>query len=80
MWILALLPVCVWVSARWTPRAVEYAGRESLVMYVAHLLIIPQLAHLGLAGLEIAPTLATLAAVLAATFAVTWGWRRFSAR
>jgi len=75
-WILALLPPCVWASARWTPRAVVFAGQESLAMYVAHLVIIALLATLGLASQGVATTTAIFAGVLAATFAATWAWRR----
>ena len=75
-WILALLPMCVWIAARWTPRAVVFAGQESLVMYVAHLLVIALVAMPGLASLGVIAVTAIWAVVLAATFAATWAWRR----
>lgn len=77
-WIVALVPVCVWIAARWEPRAVLFVGQESLVMYVAHLLLIPALVKFGVGALGIAVTAALYAAVLAATFAAAWAWRRFS--
>lgn len=75
-WILALLVLGVWVASRWTPRAVVFAGQESLVMYVAHLLLIPPLAALGFVSLGMAATGAVFVAVLAGTFAAAWAWRR----
>jgi fucose 4-O-acetylase-like acetyltransferase len=75
-WILALVPACAGIAQRWTPRAAVFAGQESLVMYVVHLLIIPFLAKFGLGSLGVGATAALYAAVLAGTYAATHAWRR----
>jgi uncharacterized membrane protein len=80
VWILALLPLCVLASSRCAPRVVIFAGQESLVMYVAHLVVITTFSLLGLASLGAVGTAATFAVVLAMTFAAAWAWRRFELR
>ncbi|MEA3213620.1 MAG: hypothetical protein QOE70_6677 [Chthoniobacter sp.] len=77
-WILLFVPICG-ALARFAPPPVLFASRESLVMYVAHLLIISALAGLRVPPLGIAATAGLFAVVLAATFAATWSWRRFKA-
>jgi len=78
-WVLALVPVCAWLSVRWAPRWLLFAGRESLVVYLAHLAILELLAAvLGRNQFGLAASLALYPAVLAASFAVAQGWRRVS--
>jgi predicted small integral membrane protein len=75
-WILCLVPVCAWLAPRVAPAGVLFAGRESLVMYVAHLVLIALCSGAGLSALGLGAMLPLLAATLAATFATTFLWRR----
>lgn len=77
-WILALVPVCGWVAERWSWRAVLYAGRESLAMYVAHLAFISILQAVAIPKVGVPWALAIYAGVVAATFAAVRGWRWLS--
>ncbi|HYR57558.1 MAG TPA: hypothetical protein VEO95_02965, partial [Chthoniobacteraceae bacterium] len=77
-WILVLVPVCCWLSAKWPPKLVLFAGRESLAIYVAHLLLISQLAALGVPHLAWPAAAALLAGVIAASVAIAAGWRALS--
>ena len=54
-------------------------GRESLAMYVAHLLIISHLVMFGPPQMHLLRVSVLFFAILAATFAASWAWRRFSA-
>ncbi len=74
-WILVLVPVCGWLSAKWPPKLVLFVGSESLAIYVAHLLLISLLVALGLAHLGWPATAALLAGVIAVSVAAAWGWR-----
>jgi hypothetical protein len=76
-WILAFVPICGWLSARWSPPVVLFAGRESLVMYLGHLVLIAFIAGAGVSALGVS-VLPLLAGVLAASFGITWAWRTFS--
>jgi uncharacterized membrane protein len=75
-WIAVLVPVCGRLAPLWSPRIVLFAGRESLAIYVVHLLIISQLVTLGLPRMNFARTGALFLAILAATCAIAWAWRR----
>ena len=81
-WVLALAALCQWIARGWKPRAVLFAGRESLVMYAAHLLIIEWTAQAGAPRGGCGPGGAALllAAVLSAAFAVAFAKAKWSAR
>jgi uncharacterized membrane protein len=77
-WILVLVPVCGWVAAVHSPRLVLFAGRQSLALYVVHLLLISLLERLGWTRLGAIPTVALLAAIMAVTFLAAGVWQRLS--
>ena len=77
-WVLLLVPVCVALSARWSPRLVLFAGRESLAVYLAHLALIELLALGGRNQLGLFASAALYLAVLAASLAIAHGWRTLS--
>lgn len=77
-WILALVPVCAWFSAKCSPPIVLFAGRESFWLYVVHLALIEMLAVVIKPRVGWLATLALLAVVLAGSFAAAHGWRTFS--
>ncbi len=78
-WVLLLLPACAWLSARWSPRLFLFAGQESLTVYLSHLAIIELIAaQIGRNHLGFIATATLYPAVLAASYAVAHGWRRFS--
>ena len=81
-WVLALAALCQWIARAWTPRAVLFAGRESLVMYAAHLLIIEAVAQAGVprGGFGVAGAAMVFGAVLAATLAVAFAWMKWRVR
>jgi uncharacterized membrane protein len=81
-WVLVLAALCHWVALGWKPRAVLFAGRESLVMYAGHLLIIEGLAGTGVPhrGLGLAGVALIFAAVGALAFAVALATAKWSAR
>ena len=81
-WVLTLAALCQWIARAWTPRAVLFAGRESLVMYAAHLLIIEWVAQAGgpRGGCGVAGAALVFSGVLAATFAVALAWAKWRAR
>lgn len=81
-WVLALAALCQWLARGWTPRPVLFAGRESLVMYAAHLLIIEAVAQTGgpRGGCGVAGAALLFGAVLTATFAVAFAWAKWRAR
>lgn len=76
-WVAALAALCQWVVQVWLPRALLFAGGESLVMYAAHLLIIGWVGQLG--GLGWGAVGGMSAAVLAATSAIALAWSRWKA-
>jgi uncharacterized membrane protein len=75
-WLLAAVPLVQWIAGRMAPRLVLFAGRESLVMYAAHLLLLEALALAGLPRVALGVTTVALlfAAVLAVTFAIAALW------
>ena len=78
-WVLLLVPICAWLSARWSPRLVTFAGQESLVVYLSHLAILEVLAgFISRNQLGLAATAALYPAVLAASYAVAYGWRKLT--
>ena len=81
-WVLALAALCQWIARVWTPRIVLFAGRESLVMYAAHLLIIEWVAQAGVprGGFGVAGAALVFGAVLAMTLAVAFAWAKWRTR
>ena len=81
-WVLALAALCQWMARGWKPRGVLFAGRESLVMYAAHLLVIEWTVQAGAprGGFGLGGAALLFAAVLATTFAVAFGKAKWSAR
>ena len=81
-WVLALAALCQWIARGWKPRGVLFAGRESLVMYAAHLLVIEWTAEAGVprGGFGLGEAALLFTAVLATTFAVAFGKAKWSAR
>ncbi len=79
-WILLLVPVCGWVSARCRPGLLLYAGRESLAFYVVHLLLISALQGAGMKALGVTATGALFVLILGATAVATWVGRELSLR
>jgi uncharacterized membrane protein len=77
-WILALVPVCGWLSGRCAPALVLYAGRESLSLYIVHLALIEMLAVIVRPRVDLAVPVGLLAVVLAASLALASGWRAFT--
>jgi uncharacterized membrane protein len=77
-WILALVPVCAWLSSRCAPSLVLFAGRESLSMYIVHLALIEIIALSGLARVGLPATAVVLVVVLAGSYGLAHGWRLFS--
>lgn len=80
--VLVLAAFGHWVARGWKPGGVLLAGRESLVMYAAHLVVIEWLAWSGLprGGLGLGGTALAYAAVLGLTFAVALGRAKWTAR
>ena len=81
-WVLALAALGHWVARGWRPRGVLFAGRESLVMYAGHLVIIEGVAGMGVprGGLGLAGVALVFAAVVATTFAAAFAKTKWSAR
>ena len=81
-WVLALAAVCQWVARAWQPRGILFAGRESLVMYAAHLVVIEGLSQAGVprGGSSFGGAALLLLAVLPAAFAVAFAKTKWSAR
>jgi len=80
-WVAVLAALCQWVVRGWQPGALLFAGRESLVMYAAHLLIIGWIAQAGLAHEQGWGAVAGMCAVvLAATWLVALGWASWQER
>ena len=80
--VLALAALCQWIARVWTPRGVLFAGRESLVIYASHLLVIEWAAQAGVprGGFWLPGIALLFAAVIAAAFAVAFAKTRWSAR
>ena len=81
-WVLALAAGCQWVAQVWKPRGVQFAGRESLVMYAGHLLLIAWSVQAGAprGGFGWAGAAMIFSAVLGTTFAVAFAKAKWSAR
>ncbi len=73
-WLLAFWALGHWIAQRWQPAAVRFAGRESLVMYAAHLMFIEWtvLAGVPRGSLGWIGVALVYALVLALTYAATW--------
>ena len=80
--VLVLAVIGHGVARGWKPGGVLVAGRESLVMYAAHLLIIEWIALAGMprGGLGLGGVVLVFAAVLALTFAVAWAKTKWTGR
>ena len=80
--VLALAALGHWVARGWKPGGVLLAGRESLVMYAAHLVVIEWAAWAGVprGGLGLGGTALVFAAVLGLTLAVALGKARWTTR
>ena len=81
-WVLALAMLGQWLARAWRPRGVLFAGRESLVMYAGHLLLIAWSVQAGVprGGFGVAGAAMIFAGVLGVTFAVAFGKAKWSAR
>ena len=81
VWIVAFVPAFVFLAAKVRPRWLAFAGRESLILYAAHLLLIEALAGLGVARAAhgFAGCAAIFAAVLGVSVALAVGWSRWQA-
>ena len=81
-WVLALAALGQGVACGWRPRGVLFAGRESLVMYAGHLLLIAWAVQAGMprGGFGVTGALTILAGVLGMTFAGAFGKAKWSAR
>lgn len=81
-WLLILVPLAQVLAARWHPAWLLFVGRESLVLYAAHLVLIEILAVtvLARAGFGLLPCAAIFFAVLVASVAVAVLWRRTTGR
>ena len=81
-WVLALAVLGQWLARAWRPRGVLFAGRESLVMYAGHLLLIAWSVQAGVprGGFGVAGAAMIFAGVLRVTFAVAFGKAKWSAR
>lgn len=79
VWIVALVPAFVFFSKKICPRWLAFAGRESLVLYAAHLLLIEALAGAGVARAAhgFAGCAAIYAMVLGLSVGVAAGWSRW---
>ena len=78
-WIVAFVPAFVFLARKVCPRWLAFAGRESLILYAAHLLLIEALAGMGVARAAhgFAGCVAIYAAVLGLSVAVAAGWSRW---
>lgn len=83
-WLLVAVPVVQWIAGRWQPRWLLFVGRESLVIYAAHLLLIETLAVsvLRRGGYDLAKCSGIFITVLAVSLliAVLWGRARRAMR
>ncbi len=72
-WVLVLAAVCEWCAERPLPGLILFAGRNSLTLYVVHLVLITTLVGLGVpaAGLSLAWALALLAVVVMGSLVLT---------
>jgi hypothetical protein len=86
-WLLALAPCFVWLQNRFSPRVVLFAGRESLVLYVTHLVILycsfspgGSLAQILGKTHSLPATLAMFAALLLLSLSVTFLFQMLQAK
>ena len=81
-WVLALAAGCQWIARGWKPRGILVAGRESLVMYAGHLLIIAWSVQAGVprGGFGWAGSAMIFAGVLAMTATAAFAKAKWSAR
>ena len=81
-WVLALAALGQGIARGWKPRGVLFAGRESLMMYAAHLLIIEWTVQAGVprGGFGGAGAAMIFAGVLGVTFGVAFAKAKWSAR
>ncbi len=72
-WVLVLATVCEWSARRPLPALVLYAGKHSLKLYVAHLVLITTLVGVGVppAALSLPGALALYVAVAAVSLGAT---------
>jgi hypothetical protein len=75
-WLLLAVPVVRWLAPRCDARWLHFAGRESLILYAAHLLLIELLAITVLprSAFGVAACAAIFGAVLASTGAIGVLW------
>jgi hypothetical protein len=66
------------MASRWQPGWLLFFGKESLVLYAAHLVLIEVLAVtlLPRVGFGVAACAGIFVAVVIASVAIAWGWRR----
>jgi uncharacterized membrane protein len=81
-WLLLAAPLAQWIAERWQPRWLLFVGKESLVIYAAHLLLIEALAVTMLArhAFSIAACALIFAGVLAASVAIAIAWAKLRTR
>jgi uncharacterized membrane protein len=81
-WVLGLAALCQWAAWWWRPRAVLFAGRESLAMYASHLLVIEWIAAAGVprAALSLPGAALIFASVLVAAFGAALALVRWRVR
>ncbi len=79
LWLLAAVPLVQWIAARWQPGWLLFIGRESLVIYAAHLLLIEVLVMTMVprSSLGIPSCVALLIIVAAAAYGVAVLWRKW---
>ncbi|MDB6155337.1 MAG: Acyltransferase domain protein [Chthoniobacteraceae bacterium] len=71
-WVLGAAWMAKWMTSRIRPRWLQLAGRESLVMYVGHLVLICCVAGWGVAQLDFSMAWRLYGALLAATWLLAW--------
>jgi hypothetical protein len=81
-WVMALAAACQWMAHRWKPGALLFAGRRSLFIYAAHLLIITWLQQAGVPAnnWHWAGVLGLFVVVFAATWTAAVGWAKWRDR
>ena len=79
LWLLAAVPLVPWIASRWQPAWLLFIGRESLVIYAAHLLLIETLVMtlVPQRSLESFECGAALIGVAAASSGVAVLWRKW---
>ena len=78
LWLLVAVPLVQWIAARWQPAWLLFIGRESLVIYAAHLLLIELLAAVTLrrGGYGPAECVLIFAVVLGVSLPIAGLWGR----